>query len=78
MKNTTINIQSALGMVKDDAVFLQPTYHNLGQKESAAFINLHALTGDTTGHIQGKERMGCFASLPQLSPIILIELSWSS
>ena len=51
-------------------VFLQPIYDKLGPGKSGALINWHALTGcDTTGHIHGKGKKGCFAA------IILIALA---
>lgn len=44
-------------------VYLRPIFEKLGEKKSAALINWHALTGcDTTGHIQGKSKAGCFAA----------------
>jgi hypothetical protein len=57
-------------------VFLQPIYDKLGPEKSAALINWHALTGcDTTGHIQGKGKKGCFATFLKASPAILIALA---
>ncbi|XP_014665031.1 PREDICTED: uncharacterized protein LOC106807252 [Priapulus caudatus] len=57
-------------------VFLQPIYDKLGPEKSAALINWHALTGcDTTGHIQGKGKKGCFATFLKASPTILIALA---
>jgi len=39
-------------------------------------INWHALTGcDTTGHIQGKGKKGCFATFPMASIDILLALA---
>ena len=52
-------------------VFPQPIYDKLGPEKSAALINWYALTGcDTTGHIHGKRKKQCFASLLTASPAI--------
>ena len=57
-------------------VFLQPKYDKLGPEKSGALINWHALTGcDTTGHIHGKGKKGCFAAFMKASPTILIALA---
>ena len=45
-------------------------------EKSGALINWHALTGcDTTGHIHGKGKKGCFAAFMKASPTILIALA---
>ena len=42
-------------------IHLKPIYDQLGPKKAAALIHFHALTGcDTTGHLQGKGKNGCF------------------
>ena len=57
-------------------VFRQPIYDKLGPEKSAALINWHALTGcDTTGHIQGKGKKGCFTTFLKASPTILRALA---
>ena len=57
-------------------VFLQPIYDKLGPEKSAALVNWHALTGcDTTGHIQGKGKKGCFAAFLKTSPTVLMALA---
>ena len=57
-------------------VFLQPIYDKLGPEKSAALINWYALTGcDTTGHIQGKGKKGCFTTVLKASPTILRALA---
>lgn len=44
-------------------VMLEPIYDQLGPEKSAAVINWHSLTGcDTTGHIYGKGKKGCFTA----------------
>ena len=57
-------------------VFLHPIYDTLGPEKSGALINWHALTGcDTTGHIHGKGKNGCFADFMKASPTIVIALA---
>lgn len=44
-------------------VLLKPIYDQLGQEKAEALINWHCLTGcDTTGHIFGKGKKGCFTT----------------
>ena len=57
-------------------VLLQPIYDKLGPEKAAAIINWHALTGcDTTGHIYGKGKKGCFATFLTASPEVLRALA---
>ena len=57
-------------------VFLQPLYDKLGLEKSGALINWNALIGcDTTGHIHGKGKKGCFAAFMKANPTILIALA---
>ena len=57
-------------------VSLQPIYDKLGPEKSAALINWNALTGcDTTEHIQGNRKKGCFAAFLKASPTILRALA---
>ena len=57
---------AAIGMGTGDhrrKVFLKPIYDKLGPQKSAALINWYSLTGcDTTGHIYGKGKKGCFTA----------------
>ena len=56
-------------------VFQQSIYDKLGPEKSAAFINWNAFTCcDTTGHIHGKGKNGCFATFLKASPNIFIAL----
>ena len=53
-------------------VMLRPIYDELGQEKAAALINWHALTGcDTTGHIQGKSKKGCFSAFLAAHPSVI-------
>jgi hypothetical protein len=57
-------------------VLLQPIYDQLGPEKAAALINWHALTGcDTTGHIAGKGKKGCFTAFLAASPTVLAALT---
>jgi len=53
-------------------VLLQPIYDQLGPEKAAALINWHALTGcDTTGHIAGKGKKGCFTAFLASNPTVI-------
>ena len=53
-------------------VMFQPIYDELGPQKAVALINWHVLTGcDTTGHIQGKGKKGCFTAFLVSSPAVL-------
>ena len=55
---------------------LKPIYDQLGPDKASALINWHALTGcDTTGHIQGKGKKGCFTAFLASSPTVLAALA---
>ena len=57
-------------------VHLQPIYDKLGPDKAAALINWHALTGcDTTGHIQGKGKKGCFTAFLASSSTVIAALN---
>jgi len=57
-------------------VMLKPIYDQLGPDKASALINWHALTGcDTTGHIQGKGKKGCFTAFLASSPTVLAALA---
>jgi len=57
-------------------VLLQPIYDKLGPNKAVALINWHALTGcDTTGHIQGKGKKGCFTAFLAASPTTIATMS---
>ena len=48
----------------------------LGLDKSGVLINWHALTCcDTTGHVHGKDKNGCFAAFMKASPTIMIALA---
>ena len=70
---------AALIMGKSDnrqKVLLQPIYDKLGSEKASALVNWHALTGcDTTGHIQGKGKKGCFTAFMKLNSAGLEALS---
>ena len=57
-------------------VMLRPMYDQLGADKPSALINWHALTGcDTTGHIQGKGKRGCFAAFLASNSTVLDALT---
>ncbi|CAM1307414.1 Uncharacterised protein r2_g1730 [Pycnogonum litorale] len=57
-------------------VMLKPIYDALGADKASALINWHALTGcDTTGHIQGTSKKGCFTTFLNSSPAVIAALS---
>jgi len=57
-------------------VMMKPIYDALGADKASALINWHALTGcDTTGHIQGTSKKGCFTAFLNSSPAVIAALS---
>lgn len=55
---------------------LKPIYDKLGSDKASALIKWHALTGcDTTGHIQGKGKKGCFKAFLNASSTVLAALN---
>jgi len=56
-------------------VWLKPIYDALGADKASALINWHALTGcDTTGHIQGTSKKGCFRAFLNSTPAVITAL----
>ena len=57
-------------------ILIKPIFDKLGPERATALINWHALKGcDTTGHIQGKGKKGCFTSFLEASQAVLDALS---
>ena len=57
-------------------VFIHPVYDKPGPEKSGVLINWHALTGsDTTGHIHGKGKNGCFATFKKANPTTMLALA---
>eukprot|EP00918_Siedleckia_nematoides_P010740 GHVU01023493.1.p1 GENE.GHVU01023493.1~~GHVU01023493.1.p1 ORF type:complete len:196 (+),score=12.03 GHVU01023493.1:75-662(+) len=57
-------------------VYVKAIFDKLGAIKSTALINWHALTGcDTTGHIQGKGKTGCFSAFMTGSEEVLDAIS---
>ena len=51
---------------------IQHMYDEVGSVKATALINWHAWTGsDTTGHIQGNGKKGCFAVFQVSSPAVV-------
>ena len=55
-------------------VLLKPIYEHLGPEKSIGLIDWHSGC-DTTGHIYGKRKKGCFTSFLKADPTVLHAIS---